>query len=45
MLQNAFPTYKADVNPSEMADFIGNFALNNSKLINGKTIPVTINTP
>lgn len=45
MLQEAFPGYKSDVNPNEMARFISDFLLSSSKVINGKTIPVALSTP
>lgn len=45
MLQKAFPDYTANTDPSEMADFIGDFALSVTKLMNGKIIPVSITTP
>jgi 3-oxoacyl-[acyl-carrier protein] reductase len=45
MLKNAFPGYKAPVTASEMGKFIGDFALNGSRLFNGKIIPVSLATP
>lgn len=45
MLENAFPDYKAPVSPAEMANFIVNFAMNGSKIMNGKIIPVSLTTP
>jgi 3-oxoacyl-[acyl-carrier protein] reductase len=45
MLNEAFPGYKAPVNPSEMAGFIADFCLNAHKFINGKIIPVSLSTP
>jgi 3-oxoacyl-[acyl-carrier protein] reductase len=45
MLEEAFPGYKAPVNPSEMAGFIADFCLNAHKFINGKIIPVSLSTP
>ena len=45
MLSEAFPGYKAPLKPSEMAEFIADFAINGSKYFNGKIIPVSINTP
>ncbi len=45
MLEEAFPGYKAPVSASEMADFIAHFALNAHQYINGKVIPVSLNTP
>ncbi len=45
MLQEAFPGYKPPFTAKVMADFIVDFALNKSKLFNGKVIPVSISTP
>ncbi len=45
MLNEAFPGYKAPVNPSEMADFIADFCLKAHKFMNGKIIPVSLSTP
>lgn len=45
MLEDAFPGYKAPVNPKEMAEFISDFAIKGHKFINGKIIPVAVNNP
>lgn len=45
MLSNAFPTYKAPLQPEQIAEFICHFALNNHKYMNGKVIPVSLSTP
>jgi 3-oxoacyl-[acyl-carrier protein] reductase len=45
MLNTAFPDYKAPTNPTEMARFISWFSLNAAHLMNGKIIPISINTP
>jgi 3-oxoacyl-[acyl-carrier protein] reductase len=45
MLSEAFPGYKAPVNPEEMASFIGDFVLMHGKFFNGKILPVAINNP
>lgn len=45
MLEKAFPGYEAPVQPSEMAKFIYHFATQTSNFINGKVIPVSLNTP
>ena len=45
MLNKAFPGYKAQVNPNEMASFIFDFANNSSKVFNGKVIPVSSSNP
>ena len=45
MLEEAFPGYQAPVSASEMAEYIGNFALNAQKWMRGKIIPVSSSTP
>ena len=45
MLSKAFPGYKAQVDPNEMASFIFDFANNSSKVFNGKVIPVSSSNP
>lgn len=45
MLQEAFPGYKAPVLASEMAQFIADFTMNGYRLMNGKVLPVSLNTP
>lgn len=45
MLQEAFPGYKAPVNPNEMAAYIKNFALNGNQFFNGKVLQVSKTTP
>jgi len=45
MLHEAFPDYKADVSPRQMATFIYRFAVEDGKLFNGKTITVSSSTP
>lgn len=45
MLSNAFPTYKAPLQPEQIAKFICHFALNNHRYMNGKVIPVSLSTP
>lgn len=45
MLEEAFPGYKAPVSASEMAAFIADFTQNGYRLINGKILPVSLNTP
>ena len=45
MLEEAFPGYKAQLQPEEMAEFIGYFALNGHKHMHGKIIPVSITNP
>jgi len=45
MLEAAFPGYKAPISAKQMAEFIADFALNQHRWINGKTIPVALSTP
>ena len=45
MLKEAFPDYNAETNPNEMAKYIIDFAVNGSKLFNGKLISVSNSNP
>lgn len=45
MLEEAFPGYKAPLNPVEMAAFIKDFAENGGTYFNGKILPVSLSTP
>ncbi len=45
MLDEAFPGYKAPVNPKDMAEFISGFALKGHKFFNGKILPVAVGNP
>ena len=45
MLAEAFPGYKAPLYPKEIAGFIGDFALNGHKFMNGKIVPVSLSNP
>jgi short-subunit dehydrogenase len=45
MLAEAFPGYDAPVQPREMAEFIGSFALQGHKYLRGKVIPVALSNP
>jgi 3-oxoacyl-[acyl-carrier protein] reductase len=45
MLEEAFPGYKAQLKPEEMAEFIGHFALTAHKQMRGKVIPVSLLNP
>jgi len=45
MLAEAFPGYKAPLNPEQMAEFIQWFTLEGSRYFNGKILPVSISTP
>jgi NAD(P)-dependent dehydrogenase (short-subunit alcohol dehydrogenase family) len=45
MFKMAFPGYKAQLKPEEIATFIADFALNGNKYFNGKILPVSVSTP
>ncbi|HEX2394498.1 MAG TPA: SDR family oxidoreductase [Bacteroidales bacterium] len=45
MLSDAFPGYKAPLNATEMAEFIGYFALTAHRFMRGKILPVSISNP
>ena len=45
MLKQAFPGYEAPLNPKQMANYIGNFALTGHTYFNGKVLPVSVSTP
>ena len=45
MLEKAFPGYKAEVSPIEIAAFIFDFSVNGNKLFNGKVIPISKSNP
>ena len=45
MLQVAFPGYKASVSSLEISSMIVDFSINYGKLINGKILPISENTP
>ncbi len=45
MLAEAFPGYKAPLQPSEMAEYISDFALKGNKFYNGKLLQVSSSTP
>jgi 3-oxoacyl-[acyl-carrier protein] reductase len=45
MLNKAFPGYKAPLMASQMAEFIGNFAVTGQNYFNGKVLPVSLSTP
>ena len=45
MLHQAFPGFKADVNPDQMAEYIYNFIKHSSKISNGLNIPVKKTNP
>lgn len=45
MLSEAFPGYTAKASATDMGHFIANFALEGSRLFNGKILPVSLGTP
>ncbi|WP_423818146.1 SDR family oxidoreductase [Salinimicrobium sp. TIG7-5_MAKvit] len=45
MLQEAFPGYKAPLQPAEMARYIADFSLTGNKFYNGKLLQVSSSTP
>lgn len=45
MLEAAFPGYQAPVSASEMAAYVGNFALTGHRFYNGKVLQVSSSTP
>lgn len=45
MLSEAFPGYKAPLQPAEMAEYIVNFSLTGNKFYNGKLLQVSSSTP
>jgi short-subunit dehydrogenase len=45
MLEEAFPGYKAKLQPEEMAAFISNFALTAHRQMRGKVVPVALGNP
>lgn len=45
MFEKAFPGARALVNPSQIAHFIADFAVNGHKYMNGKVIPVSLSVP
>jgi len=45
MLKEAFPEYEPIIDAAAMGDFIANFALEGSKIMNGKIIPAAIDNP
>ena len=42
MIEQAFPGYKAQVQPKEMANFIYDFSQSGGKIFNGKIIPISL---
>jgi NAD(P)-dependent dehydrogenase (short-subunit alcohol dehydrogenase family) len=45
MLAEAFPGFKAPLQPADMAEYIAEFALNGQKVYNGVTLPVALSSP
>ena len=45
MLTEAFPDYKANITPQQMARYITDFALNGGEVFNGKVLQVANTTP
>jgi len=45
MLNKAFPGFTAPVSPSEMGEFVAEFAVNGNKFFNGKILPVALSVP
>lgn len=45
MLEKAFPGFQAPLSPSQMADFVLDFALNGHLYYNGKVLPVSSSIP
>lgn len=45
MLAQAFPGYKAPLQPAEMAAYIKDFSLSGHHVYNGKILPVSLSTP
>jgi NAD(P)-dependent dehydrogenase (short-subunit alcohol dehydrogenase family) len=45
MFKKAFPSFKAPLNPDDMAEFITYFALNGKRFFNGKILPVSTTNP
>ena len=45
MFQRAFPGTRASINVTDMATWIGDFALNGHRFFNGKVIPLSTYTP
>ena len=45
MLEKAFPGFKAEIKPEDMAAYIYDFANKQGRFLNGKIIPVSLTTP
>jgi NAD(P)-dependent dehydrogenase (short-subunit alcohol dehydrogenase family) len=45
MLEEAFPGYKAPLNPKQVSEYISDFTINAHKFIRGKIIPLSLTNP
>lgn len=45
MLEIAFPGYRAPLSATNIAEFITDFAINGNKYMNGKILPISLQTP
>lgn len=45
MLKSAFPDYSAQVNPEQIANYVNNFSLYSSEVLNGQTQIISLTTP
>ena len=45
MLDQAFPGYKADTSPKQMAEFIDSIVVKGSQILNGQILKVTGSNP
>jgi NAD(P)-dependent dehydrogenase (short-subunit alcohol dehydrogenase family) len=45
MLDQAFPGYKADISPKQMAEFIDSIVVKGSQILNGQVLKVTGSNP
>jgi len=45
MLNKAFPNYKAELTPQQIAEYIVNFSINGKQYFNGKILPISKTTP
>lgn len=45
ILAEAFPNYKAQLNPADIAEFIAHFSQTAHHFLNGKLLPISLSTP
>lgn len=45
MLEKAFPGFKTEIKPKDMASYIYDFGMKQGRFLNGKIIPVSLTTP